>query len=181
MLLLALVVWGLVAMWTRHPPALVARHRHEALCFALAQPPAFAPPMAIEPSAAVIRGRFGPTTPPEEALRQTMHFNDEMVASSRTRHVGDYDVAAMWLRLPDEDGARFWLVLGWIEGSDLAVCNFRFADDGPVLTPDQEAWGDELMARILVPANFRAGGIPEVRLNAARGATMPSFGPRHPG
>src|SRR5687768_9425327 len=56
------------AYWTldaasRRDPELMPRHRAEALCFALALPPPFEPPMAVHSSSALVRGRFGVTTP----------------------------------------------------------------------------------------------------------------------
>src|SRR5438034_9184103 len=105
---IALVAVGLgyiaLERWSQGPPPLVPRHRPEALCFALAQPPAFAPPMRVEPSAALVRGRFTASTPAAVALQEVMDFSDLMVVRRWTRHVGGYDVCTMWLRLPDPGG-----------------------------------------------------------------------------
>ena len=163
-------------------PTITARDRAEALCYSLATTDPrtgtrFLPPMRIEPSAALVRGRFTTNTPAALALRDVMHLTDAMVIREWRQTVGDYEVTLMWLRLPPEGGARHWLVVGWMEGTDLAVCNFRFAGEDGDLSGDEETWGRRLLARILRPANFRAGDLPVVRLRAARGAGMPSLGP----
>src|SRR5262245_39890390 len=44
-LCLAALVWALTDARARRVPTLAPRHRAEALCFALASPPRFAPPM----------------------------------------------------------------------------------------------------------------------------------------
>ncbi|MBI1798023.1 MAG: hypothetical protein HYR74_13360 [Candidatus Eisenbacteria bacterium] len=176
LLCLAAVALAIGNAWSHRLPMLAPRHRAEALCFALVGPPAFAPPMAIEPGAALMRGRFSPGTPPALAIRAAMRIDDRMVISERTRRVGDFDVATLWLRLPG--AARHWLVVGWMEGADLAMCSFRFAGDEDDLTADETAWGERLLARILVPANFRAGTIPAVHLRARRDGTLPTLGPR---
>jgi hypothetical protein len=131
--------------------------------------------MAVEPGAAMIRGRFTPETPPDQAIREVMRLDDRMVITQRTRHVGDFDVAILWLRLPGP--ARHWLAVGWMEGADLALLSFRFAGDEDDLTADETAWGDRLLARILVPGNFRAGSVPTVRLRASADGMLPTFGP----
>jgi len=170
---LALAIRGI---WAGHTPSLAPRHRAEALCFALAAPPPFAPTMRVEPSAALLRGRFSPGTPPSMALREAMQFDDRMVLRERALHVGDYDVATAWLRLPAETSHR-WLVVGWMEGADLAVCSFRFVGDNDELTPEQERWGNRLLGRILVPGNFHVGALPDFRLHHARDGELPVFGP----
>ena len=177
-LCIAALAWVVSDAWSRRTPMLQPRHRAEALCFALASPPAFTPPMTIEPGAALMRGRFTPTTPPALALREVMQFDDRMVIRERTRTVGDFEIATLWLRLPGP--TRHCLVVGWMEGSDLAVCSFRFAGDNDDLTADETLWGDRLLSRILVPANFRAGLLPAVRLKASRDGMLPSFGPKLP-
>src|SRR5262245_59681976 len=65
--------------WNARIPMLTPRHRAEALCFALESPPHFTPPMTIEPSAALVRGRFTRETPAAMALQNAMNFSDEMV------------------------------------------------------------------------------------------------------
>lgn len=172
---LALVLTaGLIALaWSSWTPVLAPRHRPEALCFALARA-RFAPPMTVEPSAAIVRGRFGPQTPAALAAREAMHFTDDMVLQERRSRVGDYDVTVMWLRLPGLRGGH-WLVVAWMEESDLAVCSFRFADGGTDLSSDEALWGDRLLGRILTPENFRAGALPPIRL---RGEPPSSFGPK---
>ena len=178
-LVLALLVWGIRSIWVGHAPSLAPRHRAEALCFALAAPPPFSPPMRIEPSAALLRGRFSIGTPPSMALREAMQFDDQMVVTEHSRRVGDYDVATAWLRLPAETSHR-WLVVGWMEGADLAVCSFRFMGDSDELTPEQTRWGNRLLGRILVPGNFHAGALPDFRLHNARDGELPVFGPPAP-
>src|SRR5262245_44546544 len=59
-LCLAALGWAVADAWWRRTPAVAPRHRAEALCFALAATPRFAPPMTVEPSAALVRGRFSP-------------------------------------------------------------------------------------------------------------------------
>src|SRR5947209_1924441 len=54
--LIALVGAGAL-LWTGRVPSIAPRHRAEALCFALENPPAFSPPMQVEPGAALVRGR----------------------------------------------------------------------------------------------------------------------------
>jgi hypothetical protein len=174
-LCVAALAWAVADAWSHRVPLVAPRDRAEALCFALASPPPFAPPMTIEPSAALVRGRFNAATPPSVALREVMHFDDRMVISEQTRRVGDYQVATAWLSLPG--AARHWLVVGWMEGGDLAVCSFRFAGDADDLTAEESLWGTRLLARILVRQNFRAGGLPPVRLRARRDAGLPTFGP----
>ena len=165
------------ALWSQREPLVVPRHRAEALCWMLASPPPFAPPMRIEPSAALLAGHYPAHAPPGLALREAMRFTDDMVIWERTAHVGDYDVASMWLRLPGGSGGRHWLVTGWIEGQDLAVCSFRFAGEASELTTEQLTWGNLLLSRLLAPENFNAAALPEVQVRAPRGAALPSFGP----
>jgi len=175
-LCLIALAWTIRGVWVGHAPSLAPRHRAEALCFALAAPPPFAPPMRVEPSAALLRGRFSADTPPSMALREAMQLDERMVLSEHGAHVGDYDVATAWLRLPAETSQR-WLVVGWMEGGDLAVCSFRFVGDRDELTPEEKRWGSRLLARILVPGNFRTGALPDFRLHGARGGDLPVFGP----
>jgi hypothetical protein len=172
-LCLAALAWALTDAWSRRVPTFAPRHRAEALCFALASPPRFAPPMTIEPGAALVRGRFNEGTPPALALRDVMHYDDPMTISERTRRVGSYDVATVWLRMPGP--SRHLLVVGWMEGSDLDVCSFRFAGEADDLTPEETLWGTRLLARILVPQNFQPGTLPAVRLRG--GGELPRFGP----
>jgi len=163
----------------RHPP-LAPRHRAEALCFALADPP-FAPPMTVECAAAVTRGRFAANTPPGLAVRQMMRVRPDMVLQERRYPVGDFDVTVMWLRLPPGSGATYWMVLAWMEGSDLATCSFGFTGDEPDLTREQRDAGEQVLRRVLLPDHFRAGSLPDVRWRAPRGETLPRFGPKSAG
>ena len=204
--LLALLAYLVMDLSSQMPPGVAPRHRAEAVCFSLAEPdPAtqlvFAPPMRVEPSAALLTGRFAPGTPAGIALRQVMGLDESMVIDESQRAVGDYTVSVVWLslqpgaaagtlrRAPVEGSvnatdAGHWLVLTWMEGSDLAVCNFHFADDpgAPGVphewSPIERRWGERLVDRVLVADNFRAGSLPHVTLRATRGgATMPVFGP----
>ena len=167
-----------IELWMQRTPALEPRHRAEALCFALAQSPRFAPPMGIEPSAAMVRGRFPLGTPAPLALRMAMRFDDPQVAEESVRRIGDYDVTVLWLRVPESTRTGQWLVVGWMEGADLAVCSFRFAGGDSEPNDEQKLWGERLLGRILQPDNFVLGSLPSVRLRAEKGATLPHFGPR---
>jgi len=181
LLLVPAALVGLVlagrALWSQRQPLVVPRHRAEALCWSLAAPPPFAPPMRVEPSAGLVPGSYPVHTPPGMALRGEMHFTDEMVLWERTSHVGDYDVTAMWLRLPGTSGGGLWLVAGWLEGHDLDVCSFRFSTDGSGMTTELLTWGNLLLSRLLTPDNFRLGTLPEVQVRAPSGAALPTFGP----
>jgi len=170
-----------IEIWWHRTPTLEPRHRAEALCFELAQSPRFTPPMPVDPSAALVRGRFPLGTPAGMALRMAMHFDDPQVVEESTHRIGDYDVTTMWLRVPDQGETRYWLVIGWMEGADLGVCSFRFLTDDGELTDDTRLWGRRLLNRIVVPEFFRAGTLPHVRLRAEPGAAMPHFGPRFRG
>lgn len=173
--LVALAGW---TWWANRIPMLEPRHRPEALCLALARPPAFAPPMGVEPSAALIPGQLPASAPPDYAIQHVMGFRDEMIVQSRKQRVGDYDVATLWLRLPEAGGSTHWLVVGWMEGSDVALCSFRFADRGPTISTEERLWGQRLLNRILVPEYFRAGVIPPIRVRPEQRDRLPRFGPR---
>ncbi|MEO5619024.1 MAG: hypothetical protein ABIS67_14745 [Candidatus Eisenbacteria bacterium] len=177
-LLLAVLAFEL---WIQRTPTLEPRHRAEALCFALAQSPRFAPPMGVEPSAAMVRGRFPLGTPPTLALRMAMRFDDPQVARESVRRVGDFDVAVVWLRVPESNRTGPCLVVGWMEGGDLAVCSFRFAGGDSEVNDEQKLWGERLLGRILQPDYFVLGSLPSVRLRAEKGETLPNFGPRTQG
>jgi len=125
-----------------------------------------------------VRGRFNPGTPPGIALRQVMQLDDRMVLSERVERIGDYEVETAWLRLPGTETRHRWLVVSWMEGSDLAVCSFRFVGHGDDLTPEERQWGSRLLARVLVPNNFRAAALPGFRVPAKSEGAMPVFGPR---
>ena len=169
---------GLMEAMSRRPVQVTPRHRAEALCFSLAQPPRFSPGVRVTPSAALVQTNLSQTTPPAVALQYTMKFTDEMVLRAASEHVGDYDVASMWLRIPDDARAHLWLVVCWMEGSELAVSNFRFAGDASVLTAEHETWGGEILERVLVERFFEAGVLPDVTLRVRPDQTaMPVFGP----
>jgi hypothetical protein len=164
--------------WFARAPVITPRDRPEALWFALAASD-FRPPMTIEPGVAVVRGRFSDRTPAALAVREAMHFTDDMVIEEKSLHVGDYDVSVSWLRIPAGNG--HWLVLAWMEESDLAVASFRFAGAETDLTPEEILWGNRLMRRILVPQYFRSGTVPTIRLRAPAGAPPATFGPKPQG
>lgn len=172
-----LIVVLALEIWLQRAPTLRARHRAEALCFTLAQSPRFAPPMGVDPGAAMVRDRFPLGTPPGLALRMAMHFDDRQVIEESVRHVGDFDVAVLWLRVPEDGAKSHWLVLGWMEGADLAVCSFRFAGSDFDLTPEQKLWGERLVSRVLQPDLFVLGVTPDIRLRATQGEALPHFGP----
>jgi hypothetical protein len=163
------------ALWEMRTPPLMSRHRPEALCFQLTAPPAFAPPMTIEPSVAVLRGRFSPRTPAGYAIREAMGLTDPLVIGEKKRTVGDFEVTTLWARVPGRDG--HWLVIGWMEGADLASLSFHFPSDDGALSRETVNWGDKLVARLLKPANFVASAPPTASWRPAGKATLPSFGP----
>ena len=166
-----------IELWTHRTPVLEPRHRAEALCFVLAEPPRFTPPMPVEPSAALVKGRFPLGTPAGIALRLVMHFDDPQVVEESAHRVGDFEVTQLWLRVPEHGETRYWLVTGWMEGADLAVCSFRFRGGDDELSDEQRLWGRRLLNRILVPEYFVAGSLPHVRLHAEPNEAMPHFGP----
>lgn len=161
--------------FSRRVPELAPRHRPEALCFLLAEPPAFDPPMPVQPSTALVRGRFNAGTPASYALEQMMGFGPEHVLKQWVEHVGDFDVAAFWLHLPGGENDH-WLVFAWMEGSDLGVCNFRFSGSSRELSAVERVWGERIIRRVLVPENFQRGVMPATFLHAEDGRTMPVFG-----
>jgi hypothetical protein len=169
---LALVAGLLWWIWSARVPVITARHRPEALCFALAQSH-FAPPMGVEPGAAVVRGRFSEQTPVSLAVRDAMHFTEDMVMQESSQHVQDYDVVSLWLRLPG--GRGHWLVLAWMEGPDLEMASFRFDSEETDLSPDEVLWGNRLQRELLVSRYFQAGEVPALRL---RGELPRRFGPK---
>lgn len=164
-------------VFARRGPLTTPRHRAEAIAFALTQPPAFTPPMSVESTAARVEGHYPANTTVAIALQSAMGFTDEMVAEQSHQRVGDFDVTSMWLRLPEAGGSAHWLVLGWIEDSDLMVCSFRFGGRGPVIGEEKRFWGEWLMQRVLREPNFQAGSLPEVPVRLEKGRTMPRFGP----
>jgi len=174
---LAVIAYLALALWSGRVPEIAPRHRAEALCFLLARPPAFDPPMPVQPSAALVRGRFNAGSPASFAVQEMMGFGDDRILRQWLEHAGDYDVAGFWLRLPGPENVH-WMVLAWMEDADLAVCNFRFTGASRTLSADEQAWGMRLVRRLLTPENFRRGRLPAVRLRVTGGQTMPTFGPR---
>src|SRR5262245_27201380 len=148
--LTGVVVLAIVALawigWASRVPTLVPRDRPEALCFVLARE-RYAPPLTVEPGSAMVRGRFSAQTPAGVALREAMGFSDQMVMREDTRTVGDYQVSVLWLRLPGDPG--HWLVLAWMEGTDLAVASFHFRSDESDLSRDERVWGERLLVLAL--------------------------------
>lgn len=175
-LIAAVAITGWVA-WSRRPPLVEPRHRAEAVCFALAQPPVFDPPMRVECNAAMVPGSYPSNTTVSIALQSVMNFSDEMVVQQSRQRVGDFEVTAMWLRLPQPGGSSHWLVIGWIEDGSLAVCSFRFGGRGPVIGEEERFWGQWLMQRVLQEQNFRVGSLPSLRARVGEHQRLPSFGP----
>lgn len=168
----------LLDVLSQRPVTIEPRHRAEALCLALAMPPRFAPSLTVTPSAALVRTDLPPQTPPAIVLQQRMGFTDAMVLRAATERVGDYELATLWLRIPGETGTHLWLIVCWMEGTELAVSNFRFAGDASVLSPEHERWGNRILERVLVGEFFRAGELPNVKLRVPPDRTsMPVFGP----
>src|SRR2546428_10307962 len=132
----------------------LAPRRAEALCLLLARPPGFTPPMAMEPEVRVEREGFGPAATPALAAQQVLALDGPQLMRRWMEHVGDFDVAALWIRLPGDE--RHALMIAWREGADLALCRFRFACQGAQLSVEEVQWGDALLDRLLVPRNFRA-------------------------
>ena len=156
------------------PPGAVApRERAEALCRRLAEPPRFSPAMRVEPAVSVALGRAAAGVTLPARIERALALPPERVLRHWSERVGDFDVATLWVRLPDGD--RHALVLGWVEDGELAVVRFRFAAAGPTLGAAEIAAGDDLLDRALAPRNFRAGALPP----GARRATtpLPWFGP----
>lgn len=174
-LLLAVVTVIASALWASRTTVVAPQHRAEAVCFALANRPVFDPPMSIECSATLEPVRFG--TRVVAALQSSLSFRDEMVLQRSHERVGDFDVTAMWVALPESGDSVHWLVLGWIEGDSLAVCRFRFGGRGPTLGDEERVWGHWLTQRVLVPENFQATGFPGAELRLTRGQRLPRFGP----
>jgi hypothetical protein len=186
--LLAVAGFLIADLVSQVPLGVAPRHRAEALCFLLERPDPrtrerFSPPMRIEPSAALVEGHFASGTTAGMALRQVMHLDESMVLSESRQSIGDYDVSALWIDLPPgpgEDAARgrHWLVLTWLEGADLAVCNFRFSGTTRETSFAEREWVTRLMTRLIVPENFRAHALPRVRLSVPKGGTaLAPFGP----
>jgi hypothetical protein len=169
-LFLAALIYATVNAWSHRAPEVEARHRAEALAFQLLSSPRLEPPMAVNISAAWVRGRVAPSAPPHLALRQAMRFDDSMVLDEETSRVGDFDVYHVWLRLPGERG--HWLVTGWVENGDLGVLNLRFEAEGPELGELERTWGQRILGRVLIAPNFRAGMWPRTTLPT--GATGPA-------
>jgi hypothetical protein len=174
---LAMLVVSGVMLWRLRPVALTPQYRAEALCFALAERPRFAPPMAVEAGSAHVAQPFPPGTPPSVAMRGVMHFDDPQVAQEWERHIGDYDVDVVWLRVAEHGDSRYWLVAGWLEGDVLETCSFRFAGSEPLPTDEQRLWGQRLLMRVLRSEYFTAGVLPRVRLRVVSGETPLRFGP----
>jgi len=140
--------------WTRSAASGSPLDRTEALCREIAREPGDSLAAGIRSEVELERGAFGPRSAPAPALERALRLDPTQVLRRWTQRVGDYDVATMWVRLPGED--RHALVIGWIEGTDLALCRFRFPGRGPRLSIDEIERGDDLLDRVLEPRNFRA-------------------------
>jgi hypothetical protein len=104
-----------------------------------------------------------------------MGLTDPLVIGEKKRTVGDFEVTTMWARIPGQEG--FWLVMGWMEGSDLASLTFHFPSPDGALSREIVTWGDRLTARVLVASNFRRSSPPSASWHATGKATLPTFGP----
>ena len=142
--------------WTRSADSGTPLDRAETVCRTIARSPHDSLGVGIESDVEFRHGRFGPHAHPVPALEQALGLEPSRVLRRWTQRVGDYEVAAMWVRLPGDD--RHALAVGWIEGSGLALCRFRFAGHGATLTADEIERGDDLLDRVLVARNFRARG-----------------------
>jgi hypothetical protein len=154
-LALALAGAGFVR-WTRWAASGSPLDRTEALCREIAREPGDSLAAGMRSEVELRRGTFGPHAAPAAALESALKLDPARVLRRWTQRVGDYDVAVMWVRLPGED--RHTLVVGWIEGTDLALCRFRFPGGGSRLSADEIERGDDLLDRVLEPRNFRARG-----------------------
>jgi hypothetical protein len=142
--------------WTRSAAGGTPLDRAETLCREVAGSPRDSLAAGMVPGVEFRRRRFDAATPPARALEQALGLDSTRILKHWTQRVGDYDVAAMWVRLPGDD--RHALVVGWIEGPGLAICRFRFPGRGAALSGDEIERGDDLLDRVLVPRNFRARG-----------------------
>jgi hypothetical protein len=143
-------------VWTRSAATGTPLDRAEALCRRIARSPDDSLAAGIQPGVEFRHGHFDTHAPLAQVLERALGLEEPRVLRRWTQQVGDYDVAALWVRLPGDD--RHALVVGWIEGSGLAICRFRFPGRGPELSPDEIQRGDDLLDRVLEPRNFRARG-----------------------
>ena len=142
--------------WTRSAATGTPLDRAEALCRRIAHSPDDSLAAGIQPGVEFQHGRLDTHAPLARVLARALNLDEPRVLRRWTQHVGNYDVAALWVRLPDDD--RHALVVGWIEDSGLAICRFRFPGRGPALSADEIERGDDLLDRVLVPRNFRPRG-----------------------
>lgn len=143
-------------VWTRSAATGTPLDRAEALCRGIARTPGDSLAAGIQSGVEFRHGHFDAHAPLAQVLERALGLDEPRVLRRWTQHVGDYDVAALWVRLPGDD--RHALVVGWIEGSGLAICRFRFPGRGPALSPDEIQRGDDLLDRVLEPRNFRPRG-----------------------
>ena len=154
MIAIALALAGLAFIhWTRTASSGTPLDRAGAVCRSLAHSPHDTLAAGIEAEVELRRGPFATAAP---ALARALGADSTRVLRHWTQRVGDYQVAALWVRLPDDD--RHALAVGWLEGRDLALCRFRFPGHGAFLTAGEIARGDDLLDRVLVPRNFRVRG-----------------------
>jgi len=142
--------------WTRSAAGGTPLDRAEVLCREVTASPRDSLAAGIVPGVEFRRRRFDPATPAARALQQGLGLDSSRVLRHWTQRIGDYDVAALWVRLPGDD--RHALIVGWIEGPGLAICRFLFPARGAVLSGDEIERGDDLLDRVLVPRNFRRHG-----------------------
>jgi hypothetical protein len=143
--------------WTRTADSGTPLDRAETVCRSIARSPHDSLAAGIESDVEFRRERAvasGAPGAPVAALVHALGLDESRILRRWAQHVGDYDVAAMWVRLPDDD--RHALVVGWIESDGVAWCRFRFTGRGATLSADELERGDDLLDRVLVDRNFRA-------------------------
>jgi hypothetical protein len=173
-LVVVAVAGAALGYWPGGPPgtpgAVAPRDRADALCRHLAAAPRWTPSLRVEPAVSAVRGRAAAAPAPgalAARVARALGVAPERVLRHWSERVGDFDVATLWVRLADGD--RHALVVGWVENGELALCRFRFPGSGPALSAAEIAAGDDLLDRLLAPANFRVGRLPP--------GTRPGMGP----
>jgi hypothetical protein len=154
-IVLGVVLAGLAFIhWTRTAESGTPLDRAETVCRAIARSPHDSLAAGIESDVEFQRERPAAPGAPIVALTRALGLDESRILRRWAQQVGDYDVAAMWVRLPGDE--RHALVVGWIEGGGVASCRFRFPGRGASLSPDEIERGDDLLDRVLVARNFRS-------------------------